>query len=99
MGKIYNEIIDILEDICEEKINEEMSIFEDLKFDSVQIIELVLMIEEQYDFDFERYDELMEHMDTVRDFAHYFETYVTEVRGEESLIDTQKNTGMDDGKI
>ena len=41
------------------------------------MIELVLRIEEKYLFDFESYDELMNHMDTVKDFVCYMEEYIT----------------------
>ena len=49
--------------------------------DSVEMIELVLRIEEKYLFDFESYDELMNHMDTVKDFVCYMEEYITKNKG------------------
>ncbi len=76
MGEIYSTIWEIMEELCERKIEENLSLFGDLEMDSVQIIELVLEIEERYGFEFEEYDELMEHMETVRDFIIYFESYI-----------------------
>lgn len=73
---MYTELIKIIEEICDQKVDEEMSLFGDLELDSVQMIELVLRIEETYGFHFDRYDELMDYMDTVKDFVHYFEHYI-----------------------
>lgn len=81
MGDVYSGIWKLVEEICGTDLKEDMSMFEDLELDSVQIIELVLRIEEQYHFDFDRYDELMEHMDTVKDFVLYFETYIKGIGG------------------
>ncbi len=78
MGSIYSEIWKLIEEVCETTIEENMSMFGDLGLDSVQVIELVLKIEEQYNFEFDRYDELMEHMGTVRDFIQFFEFYIGE---------------------
>ena len=45
------------------------------------MIELVLRIEEKYLFDFESYDELMNHKDTVKNFVCYMEEYITKNKG------------------
>lgn len=78
---LYDEIWKLVEEVCGVDLTEDMSIFGDLELDSVQVIELVLRIEEQFGFDFERYDELMDHMGTIKEFIQYFETYIDGIRG------------------
>ncbi len=77
MGKVYDEILKIIQEFVESDVSETDSLFDDLEFDSVQIIDLVLKIEELYNFQFDQYDELMDHMENVREFALYFEAYIT----------------------
>ena len=74
------ELIKIIEEICDQKVDGEMSLFGDLEMDSVQMIELILRIEEKYGFHFDRYDELMDYMDTVNDFTDYFEHYIGKIK-------------------
>ena len=74
---MHEEIVGIIREVCGKDIDEDMSLFGDLQMDSVEMIELVLRIEEKYLFDFESYDELMNHMDTVKDFVCYMEEYIT----------------------
>ena len=66
---MHEEIVGIIREVCGKDIDEDMSLFGDLQMDSVEMIELVLRIEEKYLFDFESYDELMNHMDTVKDLS------------------------------
>ena len=70
---MHEEIVGIIREVCGKDIDEDMSLFGDLQMDSVEMIELVLRIEEKYLFDFESYDELMNHMDTVKDFSNKLE--------------------------
>lgn len=74
------ELIKIIEEICDQKVDGEMTLFGDLKMDSVQMIELILKIEETYGFHFDRYDELMDYMDTVKDFVDYFAHYIEKIK-------------------
>lgn len=80
---MYNEILKIIEDVCGQEVLEDMSLFGDLEMDSVEMVEMVLQIEERYSFDFDSYDELMNHMDTVRDFAQYFEKQIQRIKGKD----------------
>lgn len=79
MENLNTELIKLMEEICDRPIDDEMSLFGDLEMDSVQIIELVMRIEEKYGFDFDQFDELMDCMDTVKDFVHYFENYIGKI--------------------
>ena len=78
---MHEEIVGIIREVCGKDIDEDMSLFGDLQMDSVERIELVWRIDEKYLFDFESYDELMNHMDTVKDFVCYMEEYITKNKG------------------
>ncbi len=81
-GQIYSRILYIIEDICDEKIREDATFFGDLGMDSIDVIELIMRIEEEFDIEIKHYEDLMEHMETVGDFARYFESRIMQLRDE-----------------
>lgn len=75
MSDIYREIIanNSKLEITPEQLRDEQTLLEDLEYDSVGFVSMVIAIEEAYDFSFDdeyiRYDALK----TVKDVAEYIE--------------------------
>lgn len=68
--KVKEIIIDQL-DVDEDKVTEEASITEDLGADSLDVVDLVMSLEEE--FDMEIPDEAVENIKTVGDIVKYIE--------------------------
>lgn len=67
-------IIQILQEVLEldgESINLELNPVEDLKMDSISIVNLIVHIEEEFGCDFEEFDELNQHMQTVEEMVEF----------------------------
>ncbi|ADU28136.1 acyl carrier protein [Ethanoligenens harbinense] len=58
-------------DVEEDKVTLEASIIEDLGADSLDVVDLIMSLEEE--FEIEIPDEDVEHMKTVGDIVHYVE--------------------------
>ena len=69
--KVKKIIVDQL-DVEEEKVTAEASITEDLGADSLDVVDLVMSIEEE--FDIEIPDEAVENIKTVGDIVSYIES-------------------------
>ena len=54
------------------EINDETKLFEDLGYDSFRIIELLSNIEERCHKEFEEFTNLIDAMNTVKDFVDFF---------------------------
>lgn len=79
--KVYAEIFMILQEQYEGKeISGEMSLFDDLKMDSIDIISLIVKIEEKYHLQFTEYDRLFESMENVDMFIQYFADIIVKDR-------------------
>ena len=69
--KIKGLVVDQL-DVDEEKVTEDASITEDLGADSLDVVDLVMSIEEE--FDMEIPDDAVEKIKTVGDIVKYIES-------------------------
>lgn len=57
--------------ITEEELKDEMSLTEDLKFDSIAFVNMVVMLESTYGFSFDDEYISFEMLKTVKDVANY----------------------------
>jgi len=64
-------------DVKEEEITSQASFVEDLRADSLDTVELVMALEEE--FDMEIPDEESEHIKTVQDAVNYIQKHIKEV--------------------
>ena len=81
-NKVYTEIFIILQEQYEGKeISGEMSLFDDLKMDSIDIISLIVKIEEKYHLQFAEYDKLFDSVENVHMFIQYFADIIAKDRG------------------
>lgn len=65
-------IIKIMQNkITEEELKDEMSLTEDLKFDSIAFVNMVVMLESTYGFSFDDEYISFEMLKTVKDVANY----------------------------
>ncbi len=72
MEEIFNEVKDIIVEqlgVEEEKVTMEASFIDDLGADSLDIVELIMALEEQYDTEIA--DEVAEKMSTVKDVVEF----------------------------
>ena len=79
MNDVYKKIIEMLEMVLDKKLDEnevtrDTNIFEELKVDSLGVLELVDMIEEEWGIDINQNPELIDAMEIVGEL----EKYVTE---------------------
>lgn len=65
-------------DIAESEINEEMSLIDDLSFDSLAFVHMVLTIETAYEIKFDDEYINMERLNTVKDVADYIKSKTLE---------------------
>lgn len=67
-------IIQILQEVLEldcDNINLELNPVDDLKMDSISIVNLIVHIEEEFGCDFEEFSELNQHMQTVEEMVEF----------------------------
>lgn len=67
-------------DIKEEKITEDASFLKDLGADSLDIVELIMALEEE--FNIEILDEEVEKMNTVQDYIEYIKNRLKNIKNE-----------------
>lgn len=71
--KIYAEIFSMFQERYDGKeISKDMSLFDDLKMDSIDIISLIVDIEKKYGIVFAEYDQLFESVENIHAFIQYF---------------------------
>ena len=73
---IFEQVKKILCDLEEEQVNEDSEVIDDLGADSLDIVDLVMTLEEE--FDTEIPDEDIENLKTVGDIVKYIEERVAE---------------------
>lgn len=76
---LSEEILGVIREINTKEIEEnqdigELSFFEDLGFDSIQLVDLIITLEEKYDIELSG---VLEHMDCIKDFISYVEQVIT----------------------
>ena len=70
-------LIQLLQDVLEvEDLDMASDPIEDLGMDSVDIVDYVLRIEEEFGCDIEEFDTLSQHMQTVEDMIDYLEMFL-----------------------
>lgn len=71
-------LIQLLQDVLEEEdLDMASDPIEDLWMDSVDIVDYVLRIEEEFGCDIEEFDTLSQHMRTVEDMVDYLEMFLS----------------------
>ena len=80
MNNEYKTIIAKLSaiDIAEDELKEDMFLIEDLLFDSLSFVHMVLMIEKAYEINFDDEYINIEKHNTVKDVADYIKTKTSE---------------------
>lgn len=68
--KVIKKVIEIIAEqkennICVENISEDTKLIEDLKYDSVDIIDFIVLLEEYFQTDFDEVENLIDKIDTV----------------------------------
>lgn len=76
MNNVYKKIISDLSStaITEEKIKDEMTLIDDLAFDSLTFVQMVLMLEKTYNIQFDDEYISIEKLKTVKNVADYLNT-------------------------
>lgn len=75
--KIINLIIKSLGKNCENiVITDATKFFDDLGFDSITIIDLIVGLEDEFNFEFSEYDNLIEIMNTLYSLQKYIESVI-----------------------
>lgn len=80
MQTILDQVIELIQEIAEkelpENITEETQFMEDLQFDSIMLIQMLVAAEERFGFDSAGSEEGLLAFRTVGDFAEFVEKYV-----------------------
>ena len=72
-------LIQLLQDVLEEEnIDMAADPIEDLGLDSVDIVDYVLCVEEEFGCDIEEFDTLSQHMKTVGDMIDFLVTFLSD---------------------
>lgn len=80
MQTILDQVIELIQEIAEkelpENITEETQFMEDLQFDSIMLIQMLVAAEERFGFDSTESEEGLLAFRTVGDFVKFVEKYV-----------------------
>jgi len=79
MGEIKESVIQIIREIAEKElgeIDENTSFFDELEFDSILCMELLVEVEARFGFDSEDSEESLQAFETVGDFIKFVEKNV-----------------------
>lgn len=74
--EVVRKVIHEIKDIPAEKITMESRFEEDLEADSLDIVEMLMLLEEKYDFSVP--EEALDEMKTVKDVVEYFESKINQ---------------------
>lgn len=74
--EMVKKIIVEVKDISSDGINMESSFAEDLEADSLDVVEMIMLLEEEYEFEIP--EEAAEKMKTVKDVVEYIEKQLGE---------------------
>ena len=71
MGEIKESVIQIIREIAEKEIDENTSFFDELEFDSILCMELLVEAETRFGFDSEDSEESLQAFETVGQFIEF----------------------------